>query len=281
MAIPRVDAHQHFWRIARGDYPWLTPALQPLYRDFGPDDLTPLLAAASVDATVLVQAAPTVAETRFMLDIAETTDWVAGVVGWADFEAPSAADDIRRLAEHPKLVGLRPMIQDIADDDWVLRPDLDTAFAAMEESGLAFDALVLPRHLKNLLSRLERHPGLRAVIDHCAKPFIRDGVLEPWASDMARLARETSALCKVSGLVTEAADDWQVADLRPYVEHVLECFGAERLIWGSDWPVCTMAASYGAWHAAATELASSLSQAERDALFGDNAVKLYGLTVNG
>jgi L-fuconolactonase len=163
MAAHCIDAHQHFWRIARGDYPWLTPALQPLYRDFGPEDLAPLLKAAGVDATVLVQAAPTAAETCFMLEIAETTDWVAGVVGWVHFEAPSAPDDIHRLAERPKLVGLRPMIQDIPDDDWVLRPTLDAAFAALDESGLVFDALVLPRHLKNLLARLEKHPDLRVV----------------------------------------------------------------------------------------------------------------------
>ncbi len=169
------------------------------------------------------------------------------------------------------------MIQDIPDDDWVLRRDLDAAFTAVEASGLVFDALVHPRHLKNLLARLERHPDLRVVIDHSAKPFIRDGVIEPWASDMTRLARETAALCKLSGLVTEAAGDWQVADLRPYVEHVLSAFGAERLVWGSDWPVCTMAASYETWHAAAGELASGLSDAEKDALFGGNAVRLYRL----
>lgn len=277
----RVDAHQHFWRVARGDYPWLTPALTPLYRDFEPADLAPLLEVAGIDATVLVQAAPTGAETRFMLDIAAETGWIAGVVGWIDFEASAAADDILRLAEHPKLVGIRPMIQDIPDDDWVLKREFDPAFAAVEESRLVFDALVHPRHLKNLLKRLERHPRLRAVIDHCAKPFIRDGVLEPWASDMAMLARETSALCKVSGLVTEAAKNWRTADLRPYFDRVLEAFGADRLVWGSDWPVCTLAASYNEWHRAARELASGLSDAEHDALFGGNAVKLYGLKSDG
>jgi L-fuconolactonase len=277
----RVDAHQHFWRVARGDYPWLTPALAPLYRDFGPADLAPLLKAANVDATVLVQAAPTVAETRFMLDIAEETPWVAGVVGWVDFAAPGAADDIHRFAEHPKAIGVRPMIQDIPDDNWVLKPGLDAAFRAVQTSGLVFDALVHPRHLRNLLTRLERHPDLRVVIDHCAKPSIRDGVLEPWASDMARLARETSALCKISGLVTEAASQWQTADIKPYFEHVLEHFGADRLVWGSDWPVCTLAASYERWRRAAEDLASAFSDEDRDALFGGNAVKLYRLPAHG
>jgi L-fuconolactonase len=277
----RVDAHQHFWSVARGDYPWLTPALTPLYRDFGPDDLAPLLRSAGIGATVLVQAAPTSAETRFMLDIAEETDWVAGVVGWVDFESPAATDEIAELADHPKLAGVRAMIQDIDDDGWVLKPVLDPAFAAVEESGLVFDALVHPRHLKNLLRRLERHANLRAVIDHCAKPSIRECAFEPWATDMARLARETAAFCKVSGLVTEAASEWRPADLRPYFDHVLEHFGADRLVWGSDWPVCTLAAPYEEWHSAAKDLASGLGGSDAEALFGGNAIRLYRLQVGG
>ena len=277
----RVDAHQHFWTVARGDYFWLTPELQSLYRDFGPDDLAPRLRAAGIDATVLVQAAQTVAETRFMLDIAETTNWVAGIVGWVDFESPSAPDDLAEFAARGKLVGVRPMIQDIPDDDWVLRPDLDPAFLAVEENGLVFDALVFPRHLKNLLQRLEQHPNLRVVVDHCAKPQIGDRQFEPWASDIAAVARETAAFCKASGLVTEAAKDWRVEDLQPYFDHVLEHFGPDRLIWGSDWPVCTLAASYDGWLSAAERLASGLSAAERDALFGGNAVRLYRLDAAG
>jgi L-fuconolactonase len=276
----RIDAHQHYWRVARGDYPWLTPALTPLYRDFEPTDLAPLLQAAGIEATVLVQAAPTSAETQFMLGIADSTAWVAGVVGWVDFESPTVADDIAELAGHAKLVGLRPMIQDIPDDTWILRPELDSAFKAVQQSGLVFDALVYPRHLKNLLRRLERHPDIRVVIDHCAKPRIRDGAFEPWASDMARLAGETEAFCKVSGLVTEAGREWRTADLRPYFEHVHRHFGAGRLVWGSDWPVCTLAASYEAWRVAAMELASGLSVSDQDALFGGNCAALYRLRLS-
>jgi L-fuconolactonase len=276
----RIDAHQHYWRVARGDYPWLTPALTPLYRDFEPTDLAPLLQAAGIEATVLVQAAPTSAETQFMLGIADSTAWVAGVVGWVDFESPTVADDIAELAGHAKLVGLRPMIQDIPDDTWILRPELDSAFKAVQQSGLVFDALVYPRHLKNLIRRLERHPDIRVVIDHCAKPRIRDGAFEPWASDMARLAGETEAFCKVSGLVTEAGREWRTADLRPYFEHVHRHFGAGRLVWGSDWPVCTLAASYEAWRVAAMELASGLSVSDQDALFGGNCAALYRLRLS-
>lgn len=273
----RIDAHQHFWTVARGDYFWLTPELEPLYRDFGAADLMPLMQQSGIGATILVQAAPTLGETRFMLEIADENPWVAGVVGWVDFESPSATDDIAMLAENPKLVGIRPMIQDIPDDDWMLRPDLDPAFLALEESGLVFDALVFPRHLKNLSKRLAQHPKLHVVIDHCAKPRIAEGLFESWAEDMARLATETHAYCKVSGLVTEAGKDWQVNDLKPYFDHVAEQFGTSRLVWGSDWPVATLAASYGAWAEAAETLAADFSGREREALFGGNAVSLYGL----
>jgi L-fuconolactonase len=278
---PRVDAHQHFWRVERGDYFWLSSSLKPLYRDFGPEDLAPLLEAHSIDATVLVQAAPTIAETRFMLDTAAATPWVAGVVGWIDFESPSAADDLAELAENVKLVGVRPMIQDIADDNWILRPHLDAVFRAVEASGLVLDALVFPRHLPNLLARLDKHPGLQIVVDHCAKPQIRDRAFEPWAADLARLARETDAFCKVSGLVTEADESWQLSALKPYIEHVLEHFGPHRLLWGSDWPVCTLAATYGDWLSAAEQLFSGSRQEDREAVFGGNAVKLYRLDAPG
>lgn len=273
----RIDAHQHFWRVDRGDYFWLTPALKPLYRDFGPADLAPLVKATGIEATIIVQAAQTLAETRYMLDIAGETDWITGVVGWIDFESPSAADDLAELGENPKLVGVRPMIQDIADDDWMLRPDLDPAFLAVEESGLVFDALVFPRHLKNLLKRLAQHPNMRVVIDHCAKPRIAEGLFDGWAADMAELAHETQAYCKISGLVSEAGKDWSVNDLRPYFDHVAEHFEPRRLVFGSDWPVCTLVADYQRWVEAAEELSAGFSSTEKEILFGGNAISLYGL----
>jgi L-fuconolactonase len=190
-------------------------------------------------------------------------------------------DDIGRFAEDAKLVGLRPMIQDIPDDDWMLRPGLDAAFRAVETSDLVFDALVFPRHLKNLLSLLGRYPALRVVIDHCAKPRIAEGLFEPWAADMAQLARDTGAFCKLSGLVTEAAKTWSADDLKPYVDHVLEHFGPDRIIWGSDWPVATLAATYPDWHAVARSLTSQLPPAEQAAVFGGNAIRLYKLEKPG
>jgi L-fuconolactonase len=270
-----IDAHQHFWRIARGDYGWLTPALAAIYRDFGPADLAPILARHGIDATILVQAAPTVAETRFLLDLAGETSFVAGVVGWAPLAAPDAADRIARLAEEPKLVGLRPMVQDEADDDWLVRPALATAFDAMIAHGLVFDALVLPRHLPRLLRVLDRHPDLVVIVDHGAKPRIRDGALAPWAAAMADVATHPLVACKLSGLVTEAPDEAGLATLRPYIDTLVELFGPRRLLWGSDWPVVELAGGYDRWHGLAREALSDLDDAARAAVFGGNAERIY------
>lgn len=273
----RVDAHQHFWKLSRGDYDWLTPELGPIHRDFLPADMVPLLRRAGIEATVLVQAAATEAETHFLLSLADQHDFIAGVVGWTDFEADDAAERIAALARNRRLKGLRPMIQDIPDDTWMLRPALDRAFGAMTEQGLVFDALVLPRHLGHLLELLRRHPRLRAVVDHGAKPDIAGGRFDGWARDIGRIAEETGAFCKLSGLITEAGPDWSVDSLRPYVEHILACFGPGRIVWGSDWPVCTLAGSYDAWCDATDALLAGLGEAERGAILGGNAIRLYGL----
>jgi L-fuconolactonase len=271
-----IDAHQHFWQISRGDYGWLTPTIEPLYRDFMPHDLEPYLSQHAIDATILVQAAPTIAETEFLLQIADNTAFVLGVVGWVNFAAPTAANDIARLAQNPKLVGLRPMIQDISDDDWMLRPDIMPAFEAMIDAGLTFDALVLPRHLSQLRQLLSRFPNLRTVIDHAAKPDISGRAFEGWANDIAAIAQDTDAYCKLSGLLTEAGDGWTPDDVAPYVAHLLKHFGLQRLVWGSDWPVLTIAADYGTW----VNLVRSLLPDEhsRAAIFGLNAVDLYRLS---
>lgn len=273
----RIDAHQHYWRLDRGDYGWLTPELGPIHRDFLPSDLAPILARHGVDGTVLVQAAPTAAETAYLLGLAADHPSVLGVVGWTDFEAADAPAEIERLAARPALVGLRPMIQDIGDDEWVARPALDPAFGALAEAGLVFDALVLPRHLGPLLARMARSPEVRVVIDHGAKPLIADGAMDGWAEDVTRLARETDAACKLSGLVTEAGEGWSVEALRPYTDHLLDVFGPDRLLWGSDWPVCTLAATYDGWAEATDVLLAGLSGAERAAVQGGNAARVYGV----
>lgn len=271
----QIDSHQHFWRVARNDYGWLTPSVGAIYRDYGPDDLAPILRLHGIDKTILVQAAPTVAETDFMLDLAAGAPFVAGVVGWVDFAAPEAPATIARLARNKKLVGLRPMVQDIADDDWLVRSDLAAAFHALKQHRLVFDALVLPRHLSRLLIVLDRHPDLPMVVDHGAKPFIRDGRLDPWRADMAAVAARPSTVCKLSGLVTEARPDWTTDQLRPFVEHLLGVFGPQRLLWGSDWPVVELARGYDAWRQAAEQLLAGLSAPDRAAIFGGNAARVY------
>jgi L-fuconolactonase len=277
----RVDAHQHFWRLARGDYRWLTPAKGAIYRDFGPADLAPLLARAGIDATVLVQAAPTVDETRYLLELARTTPVVAGVVGWAPLDAPDAPDVVAALAREPALKGLRPMIHDIPDVDWMLRPEVARGLEAIAAADLVFDALVRPPHLPNLRRLLERHLDLRVVIDHGAKPEIAEGAREPWATHMAALGRDTRAWVKLSGLVTEDGPAWSVERLRPYVDHLLECFGPARMIFGSDWPVVTLRASYGEWLAAVDALLAGLERRDRDRVLGLNAVACYRLDRSG
>jgi L-fuconolactonase len=272
-----IDSHQHFWRLSRGDYPWLTPDLGGIYRDFEPHHLRPHLSRHGIDGTILVQAAPTLEETRYLLRLAASTPFVAGVVGWVEFSDPRAAAMIDALGADSKLKGLRPMIQDISDVDWMLRPELRATFEALIASRLTFDALVFPRHLANLLELLERHPDLAVVVDHGAKPSIETDEFEPWASDIREVATSTSAYCKVSGLVTEAGTAWTPDRLRPYVEHLVECFGAERTMWGSDWPVVNRVASYDRWRECSRSLFEGLSADQQTAIYGGTAVEFYDI----
>jgi L-fuconolactonase len=267
---PRVDAHHHIWRVPRGDYHWLRPTW-PIYRDYDLDDLRPLL--SDVGATVLVQAAATEAETAFLLDAARNSGGlVRAVVGWTDLAATDAADRVRQLSGEPLLRGLRPMLQDIADVGWILRPELRPALTAMSDTALSLDLLIVPRHLPLVPELAQRHPDLRLVIDHGAKPAIAARAFEPWASDIARVARETRAFCKLSGLVTEAGPNWTEDDIRPYILHLLECFGPQRLMWGSDWPVVDMAGGYRAWRAVADNCVPAEAAA---AVFGETARTFY------
>lgn len=273
----RVDAHVHFWRTARNDYGWLTPDQEILYRDYGPDDLRPQLARSGVARVVAVQAAQTVAETAYLLALAHSTDFVAGVVGWVPFDAPDGPAELDRLAADPWLKGVRPMIQDIADDDWMLGAALVSTFEAVVAHDLAFDALVYPRHLQNLLRLIDRHPDLRLLVDHGAKPQIRDGAYKGWAAAMTRIARDTTALVKLSGLVTEAGPDWTLDGLQPYADLLLQEFGPARMVWGSDWPVVRLAAEYDLWFDAASELTAHLPAADKARIFGGNAAAFYRL----
>ncbi len=276
--MTRVDAHHHFWNPARGDYGWMPLDDPILAKPYGPSDVSQALEDAAVGQTVLVQAAPTVHETEYLLGIADACPSVAKVVGWIDFEDRTSAETLRRLAQHPKFSGVRPMIQDLPDDDWMLRPDIQWAYEALIDLNLTFDCLGLPRHLAHFHTLLSRYPELRAVIDHCMKPQIRDGSdthFKMWAEGLGRLAEDTGAFCKLSGLVTEADTDFSVATLKPYSDFVIEAFGATRVMWGSDWPVVRLRAEYSEWYDMSTELTAHLYAPEQEQIFAGSARRFY------
>jgi L-fuconolactonase len=275
----RIDSHQHFWNLSRGDYGWLTAGAHPrIFRDFGPADLEPILRENAVQRTILVQAAPTPGETEFLIDVARRTHFVGGVVGWVDLTAADAPAVIARLAEEGLFLGVRPMIQDISDDNWMLSPVLAPGLARLQEARLCFDALVKPRHLPALLKFIDRYPELSVVIDHAAKPDIARRNLALWAHDIRELARRTEVFCKLSGLASEAGKDWSVEQLKPYVDVLLDSFGPDRLMWGSDWPVLNEVSTYTSWFRATEELIQSLSGSDRQKILGGTAARFYGLT---
>ena len=273
----RIDSHQHFWRLSRGDYGWLTPDLGALHRDFEPEHLAPLLATNGISATILVQAAETDAETDFLLDVAARTPFVAAVVGWVDLAAADAPGRIAALARNPRLKGLRPMLQDMADDDFILSDAVAPALAAMVQHGVRLEALVRPHHLPRLARLRQRFPELPVVIDHAAKPGFPISSTSDWARDLAAVAADGVTCCKLSGLVTEAGEGWTAALLSPCVDIILDLFGPERVMWGSDWPVLTLAADYGQWLAACEALLAGQDAAARAAIFGGTARRFYGL----
>ncbi|WP_213455599.1 amidohydrolase family protein [Rhizomonospora bruguierae] len=270
-----IDAHFHVWQVARGDYDWLAGEAASLRRTFSVDDWVAATAPTPVRAGVLVQATPTDAETEFVLSVARAhPDLVAGVVGWADLAAGDAAERVERLAGEPGVVGLRPWLQAIPDPDWILAPAVGRGLRAIESADLVYEALVRPVHLSRLVEVVRRHPGLRIVVDHAAKPDIAADAFAPWASDLRRLAEAPTVVCKLSGLLTEAGTRTDAAALRPYVETVLEAFGPRRVLWGSDWPVVTTVADYPAWLAMARSL---VPPEHHEAVFTTSARRAYRL----
>lgn len=270
-----VDAHQHFWDPARGDYGWLTPD-NPIHRVFGTAELRPLLVETGVDATILVQAAPTVAETDYMLGIARKTPFVLGVVGWVDLLAPDAGDELRRRAADPLFLGVRPMLQDIADPNWILQPGLTPALNTIAAEGLVFDALILSHQLGVVTELAQRHPQLSIVLDHAAKPKLGEGdAMVAWARGIEALAALHNVTCKVSGLLTELGAHGTRDDILRAVGLLFDHFGPARLIWGSDWPVLTLAGNYQDWFDLAREAVAAREPSAVRAVMGDNAVRIY------
>lgn len=277
---PILDTHHHLWKPDRGDYGWMSPDNQTLYRDYMPDDLAPLLRQAGVSKTILVQAADTEAETEFLLDIAESCDFVAGVCGWLDMDSDAFPARLARFMANPYFKSFRPMLQDIDDPAWITRPRVLKNLAHVAEMGCAFEVLTKPPQLPHAIEAIRQTPGLRAVINHISKPEIAAGRMEPWASQMAELRDFPDIYCKLSGMVTEADHaTWTPADLHPYVAHVLDVFGEDRVMFGSDWPVALLAAlSYGdVINTLRTVVSPTLGPGALQKLFHDNGARFYGV----
>jgi L-fuconolactonase len=271
----RIDAHMHVWTMARGDYAWLTPDLGAIYRDFEIDDVWPAASGAGVERVILVQAAATVAETEFMLNVADADERVAGVVGWVDFESPFAVSDAARFADNRHIVGLRPMIADLPDPNWILQSAFAPVLAEMAAQGLVFDGHA--RHdLVPVMSKLAaRHPDLEIVLNHGGKPQIATQSLDQWRDDVAELAAHANVACKISGLLTEAGaytDDVSIGEIVGYLG---ACFGPERLLWGSDWPVLTLAGEYAGWAAQSERLINCHFPDHQENIWGGNAARIY------
>ncbi|MES1158399.1 MAG: amidohydrolase family protein [Terricaulis silvestris] len=271
-----IDAHQHFWRIGENDCTWPTPDLTAIYRNFETTDLEAVASPLGVIGSVLLQTQESDRDTDWMLALAAEAPCVKAVVGWVDLAAPGATERIVQLARAPKFRGLRPMLQSSAQDDWITQPSLAPAIEVMTAHEMSFDALVFTRHLPALRVFAARHPTLQIVIDHAAKPPIALGQLDPWREEMVAIARLPNVWCKFSGLLTEAAPAASSEALQPYVSHLVNIFGASRLMWGSDWPVLLLASDYARWLNMARDL-TGFKGAEQDQAFGGVARAFYRL----
>jgi L-fuconolactonase len=267
------------WKIDRGDYHWMASAPPILRRDYSVVDLRPLLLASGVDRTIVVQAAQTEAETDFLLALAAQSDFIAGVTGWLDLAARDFPDRLASYRRNPKFVAIRPMLQDLPQDDWILQPIVLDNLEHLSDCGFPLEFLTFPRHLPHVLKVLEQLPQLRAVIDHLSKPAIASGALEPWKSLMSAVAKFPGVYCKLSGLVTQA-DPANLSPrvLRPYVDHVVSIFGPDRVMFGSDWPVCRLAAEYGeVLSVLHMTLGAELAAADQDKIFRVNGERFFRL----
>jgi L-fuconolactonase len=274
----RIDAHHHLWRYTPEEYGWIGEGMKALAKDFLPAELERELLSAGNSGSVVVQARQTLRETQWLLEVGEGSQAIRGVVGWAPLSDANFPGMLERLHHAKKLKGLRHVIQDEPDDEFILRTGFNAGIARLKQYRLVYDILIFPRHLPATISFVDRHPAQVFVLDHMAKPGIRSGELEPWRSDLCELARRENVYCKLSGLVTEASwASWKPADLEPYVDVALQAFGPSRLMAGSDWPVCLVAVKYGEWFATLKSFIKTLSVAEQDLILGDVASRVYSL----
>jgi L-fuconolactonase len=277
----RIDSHQHFWTLGQYPHAWITEALGALRRDFTPQDLKPLLDRHRLDACVLVQTFSSLDETRFFLHLAHEYPWIAGVVGWVDLADPALGDTLDELRADPKLVGIRHVVHDEPDVNWLARPEVRRGLDKLARRRFPYDLLVRPVHLSVSLAVARRHPELPLAVDHIAKPRIAARGWDDWADGLAALARCPNVWCKLSGMITEADwARWRPADLKPYIDHVLTVFGPQRVMFGSDWPVCLLAGSYDRVVEAAQTNTAHLTAAEQAAVWGENAARFYRLAVS-
>ena len=274
----RIDSHQHFWRYSAAEYPWIAAGMERLARDWLPGDLAAVAAAEGIGGTIAVQARQSVEESRWLLALADAHPLVAGVVGWVDLQSEAVAESLASLSAHPKFVGVRHVVQDEPDDRFLLGAAFVRGIQQLRHFGLVYDLLLYPRQLSAAVELVARLPDQPFVLDHLAKPGIKAGAMQPWRADIERLATHPHVSCKISGLVTEAAwRGWKRSDFTPYLEVVLDAFGPKRLLFGSDWPVCLLAADYADVAGIAHDFLVRLSGPEQDAVWSGNATDIYGL----
>ena len=274
----KIDTHQHFWQYNQQDYGWMLPGMEILKKNHLPDDLGPLLQSIGFDGTVAVQARQILEETEWLLELADHHAIIKGVVGWVDLRSPELRAQLERFGPHPKLCGVRHVVHDELDDQFMLREEFMRGIKLLGDFNLTYDLLLFPKHLPVAHELVEKLPDQPFVLDHIAKPFIKDRQISPWDDDIRRLAAFPNVHCKVSGMVTEADwEAWQPADFRPYLDIILEAFGPKRIMLGSDWPVCTVAGTYAEVMQLGLDYIDQLSETEQAYILGNNAIHLYGL----
>ncbi len=276
--VEKIDAHHHLWQYDKENYGWIDQSMGVLRRDFLPPDLYKELRSAGIDGAVAVQAQQTLTETAWLLSLADQFSFIRGVVGWAPIASEDFSTHLDHLRSHRKLKGLRHIIQSEPDDNFILDASFNRGIARLKNTGLVYDILIFDRHLPAATQFVDRHPQQRFVLDHVAKPRIRERVMDPWRRNIAELAKRENVYCKISGMVTEADwGAWSQHDLWPYLEVALEAFGPQRLMVGSDWPVCLLAVSYSVWFQVLNAFLAKLAVAQRERILGGTASEVYGL----
>ena len=274
----RIDSHQHFWHYSPTEHAWMSDSMSAIRRDFLPEDLQPLLASLNFDGCIAVQARQSLEETRWLLELADRFSFIKGVVGWLDLCSPELPSQLEHFACHPKLLGVRHIVQDEPDDEFMLRPEFRRGIAQLREFDLTYDLLLFPKHIPAAVRLVEEFPDQPLVLDHIAKPSIAQGLISPWREDIQRLAQFPNVSCKLSGMVTEAKwQQWQPEDYRPYLDTVAEAFGSDRLMIGSDWPVCLLSSDYASTMQLVIEYIQQFPEEAQAAILGGNCARFYGI----